>query len=208
MKKKSFLMIWVISLLILASLACSWLDKINQVQQNVQSVATQFQGVTTQVPGLIDTARAIVTANPGLIKTGQALITEKGPGLVKTIRAFATENPSLAKTAIAMATQATQSGNSGSAVSDIPLPPQDRLEQYNSTPSMVVFFTNIKYSKVVNFYKTEMVNNSWKAVEQGTTKTTNSTTLKFSKDNRTSSVMITYNPDDNMTGVVITIQTK
>ena len=208
MQKKPHRMIWVISLLILSSLACSWLDKINQVQQDVQSMATQIQGFATQAPGLIDTARAIVTENPGLIKTGQAIITEQGPGLVKTIRAFATENPSLAKTAIAMATKATQGGNSGSAVSDIPLPPQDRLEQYNSTPGMVVFYTNLKYSKVVSFYKTEMVNNSWNAVEQGTTKTTNSTTMKFNKDKRTCSVMITYNPDDNMTGVVITIQTK
>ena len=208
MPKKSFQMIWVISLLILASLACSWVNNVNQVQQDVQSMATQIQGIATQAPGLIDTARAIATENPGLIQTGQALITTQGPGLMETIQAYATENPSLAETAIALVTQAAKGGNPILAPSDIPLPPQDRLEQFNGTPGMVAFFTNMKYSKIVSFYKTEMVKDLWKAVAQGSVETSNSTVLNFTKDKRTSSVTITYNPGDNMTGVLITIQTK
>jgi hypothetical protein len=208
MQKIPFKMIWVISILILASLACSMLTNVNQFQQDVQSVSTQIQGVATQAPGLIATARAIATENPGLIQTGQALITTQGPGLMKTLQAFATANPSLAQTAIAMVTQASKGGNPDSAPSDIPLLPQDRLEQYNGTPGMVVFFTNMKYSKVVSFYKTEMVKNSWVPVEKGTVEASSSTVLNFSKDKRTSSVLITYNPGDSMTGVVITIQTK
>jgi hypothetical protein len=208
MQKNPYKMIWVISILIIASLACSVLNNVNQFQQGVQSVATQIQGVASQAPGLIATARAIATENPGLIQTGQALITTQGPGLIETLQAFATENPSLAKTAIAMATQAAKGGNPDLAPSDIPILPQDRLEQYNGTPGMVAFFTNMKYSKVVSFYKTEMVKNSWKAVDQGTVETSISTVLNFSKDKRTASVTITFNAGDNMTGVLITIQTK
>ena len=44
MHKKSFKMIWVISILILASLACSLLTNVNQFQQDVRTAATQIEG--------------------------------------------------------------------------------------------------------------------------------------------------------------------
>jgi len=222
MQKKHYQIIWVISLLILGSLACGLVNDVNQVKQDVQSAATQIQGIVTQAPAIIATGQAIATDNPGLIQTGQALLSQEGPGLVATVQAlatqqpglmetiqsFATDNPGLASTAIAMASQIANGGTPNSVPSDIPLPQQDKLEQLNSNPGMVVFYTSIKYRTVVNFYKTEMVNKGWSAVTQGTTQTTTTSILNFSKDNRTASVVITQSSNDNKTGVVITIQTK
>ncbi len=222
MQKKPYQMIWIISLLITASLACGLVNQVNQVKQEVQSAATQIQGIVTQAPGLIATGKAIATDNPGLLQTGQALLSQQGPGLISTVQAlatqqpglmetlqsFATSNPGLANTAIAMASQIAQGGTPNSVPSDIPLPTPDRLEQLNSNASMVVFYTSIKYGVVVNFYKTGMVKNGWKAVAQGTMTTATTTVLNFSKDNRIASVVITFSPSDNKTGVVITIQTK
>lgn len=222
MNNKAYRVFWVISILVTASLACGLLSQVNQVKNEVQSAATQIQGIVTQAPGLIATGQAIATENPGIIQTGQALLSQKGPGLVETVQAiatqqpglmetlqaFATNNPQLAQTAIAMATQVVQGGTSVSVPDGIPLPPLDRLEQLSSNAGMVAFFTSMKYGNVVNFYKTQMANNGWQAVEQGTTVTATSTVLNYSKDNRTASVMITYNSSDNMTGVLITVQTK
>jgi hypothetical protein len=222
MQKKPYQMMWVISLLMIASLACGFVNQVNQVKEQVQSAATQIEGIVTQAPGLIATGKAIATDNPGLIQTGQALLSTQGPGLVGTIQAiatqqpglmdtlqaFATDNPGLATTALAMASQIAQGSNPNGVPGDIPLPPPDRLEQLNSTAGMVVFYTDMKYGNVVKFYKTGMVTAGWTAVVQGTTSTANTTVLNYSKDNRIASVVITLSPSDNKTGVVITIQTK
>jgi hypothetical protein len=222
MQKKPYQMIWIISLLVVGSLACGLVNQINQVKDQVQSAATQIQGIVTQAPALIATGQAIATDNPGLIQTGQALFSQEGPGLISTVQAlatqqpglmetlqsFATDNPGLANTAIAMASQIASGGTPNSVPSDIPLPSQDRLEQLNSNSGMVVFYTTIKYGNVVKFYKTEMVNKGWKAVAEGTTDTGKAAVLNFSKDNRTASVVVTLSPNDNKTGVVITIQTN
>ncbi len=222
MQNKPYRIAWAISLLMIASLACGLLNQVNQVKQQVQSAATQIEGIVTQAPGLIATGKAIATANPGILQTGQALLSQQGPGLVATIQAiatqqpglldtlqaFATSNPGLANTAIAMASQIAQGSNPNAVPSDIPLPPQDRLEQLNSTAGMIAYYTSMKYVNVVKFYKTGMVNAGWQAVAQGTTSTPNTTVLNYTKDNRTASIVITLSPNDNNTGVVITIQSK
>lgn len=222
MYKKTYQILWIISLLIIASLACGLVNQVNQVKENVQSAATQIEGIVTQAPGLIATGKAIATENPGLVQTGQALITTSGPGLIETVQAFATDqpglmetiqalatdNPEIANTALALATKVSQGGTPSPIPTDIPLPQQDRLEQLNGTSNMVVYFTSIKYKNIVTFYKTEMVNNEWEAVADGTVETSKTTVLNFKKDNRTASVLITLNSGDNMTGVVITIQAK
>lgn len=222
MRKKPYQVMWAISLLMIASLACGLLNQVNQVKEQVQTAATQIEGIVTQAPGLIATGKAIATDNPGLIQTGQALLSTQGPGLVGTIQAiatqqpglmdtlqaFATNNPGLAQTALAMASQIAQGSSPDAVPGDIPLPAQDRLEQLNSTAGMVVFYTTIKYSNVVKFYKTGMITAGWKAVTQGNTETPSTTVLNYSKDNRTASIVITLSPSDNKTGVVITIQTK
>jgi hypothetical protein len=222
MQKKPYQIFWAISLLVSASLACGLVNQVNQVKQDVQSAATQIQGIVTQAPGLIATGKAIATDNPGLVQTGQALLNQNGPGLLatiqslatdqpglmETIQAFATDNPGLANTAIAMATRIVQGENPNSPPSDIPLPSQDRLEQLNGTPSMVAFYTSINFPLIVKFYKTEMVNNGWKAVTQGTVETSKTAVLIYTKDKRTATVTITISPADNKTGVVIVIQSK
>jgi hypothetical protein len=222
MQKKPYHMILFISLLISGSLACGLLNQANQVKQQVQSAATQIEGIVTQAPGLIATGKAIATENPGLLQTGQALLNQQGPGLVATIQAlateqpglvdtltaFATDNPSLANTAIAMASQIAQGSNPNAVPGDIPLPTKGSIEQLNSTAGMIAYYTTMKYVNVVKLYKTGMVNYGWKAVQQGTTSTSSTTMLVYTKDNRTASIVITLSPNDNKTGVVITIQTK
>ncbi len=222
MQKKPYQIAWAISMLVVASLACGLINQVNEVKNQVQSAATQIQGIVTQAPGLIATGKAIATQNPGLIQTGQALLTTQGPGLISTVQAvatqnpglmetlqsFATDNPSLAQTAAAFATQLARGNDPNAVPSDIPLPPADRLEQLNSTAGMVVFYTSMKYSNVVKFYKTGMVNDGWKADTANTTSTPNTTVLNYIKDNRSASIVITLGPNDNKTGVVITITTK
>ncbi len=222
MQKKPYQVMWVISLLMIASLACGLLNQVNQVKEQVQSAATQIEGIVTQAPGLIATGKAIATDNPGLLQTGQALLSTQGPGLLGTIQAvatqqpglmntleaFATNNPGLAQTALAMASQIAQGSSPDAVPGDIPLPGADRLEQLNSTAGMVVYYTTIKYSNLVNFYKKGMINAGWTAVVKGTTESPSTTVLNYTKDNRTATIVLTLSTTDNKTGVVITIQTK
>jgi len=123
MQRQTFRLIWVICVLVAASLACSLVtgigERVGGAKQTAQGVATDIQAgreilstgraVATQVlgSGLAKTAQAFVTEQgPGLMATAQTFATEQGPSLMATAQAFATEQgPSIAGTAEALITQ-------------------------------------------------------------------------------------------------------
>lgn len=237
MENRTFRYIWIISILIGASLACSTLNQVNYARQTAQAVVTEVKGIATQGapllqtaqafatvegsqflgtaqafatqnPGLVDTAQAFVTEQgPGLIATAQAFITQEGPGALATAQAFATQHPDLAATGWALATQAASGSEATQKPPDIPILPSDQISNLYTTRETVTYFTSQSFTQVVDFYKTEMKNNGWSRVAEGSVQTANVAVLNFTKLNRTASVVINNNPGSSQVTVIISIQT-
>lgn len=116
--------IWILTLLLAISMACSLTngigERFNQTRGTAQSVATKVQegrhllgtaqALATGVgeSGLIETAQALATdfGESGLLETVQAFATKQGPKAIGTAQTFATEEgPRLIETIKAIATQ-------------------------------------------------------------------------------------------------------
>lgn len=203
MQKETYKYLWLVSILIIISISCSTFTKINTAKQTVQSIASQAQGFATEGSDLLKTAEA-----SGALQTAQAFTTQEIPGLLKTAEAFATSNPDLVKTGWAVATLVAQGATSNEPPSDIPILPQEQIDHFYGTREMVSYFTKTPFQKVVEFYKTEMLNNGWASISNGTSVNQSIAVLNYEKTSQTAQVVITLNPIENNTSVLITIQQK
>lgn len=223
MKNDVLKLIILISIFVVASLACNAVtgitDQVSGARATVGSVATQVQSGRELVgtaraiatlageSGLIGTAQAIASevGNSGLLETAVAFATQEGPGLVETIQSVATEEgPSLVETSQAVATQIA--GGFGEAPEDIPvIDPQP--ENFFASDIAVSYITEFPYAEVVQFYKNEMPANGWEAVDQGWVESESVAVLQYRKINREVSITLSSNPADGKTIVLITIAT-
>ena len=188
------------------TLACSFLsnvtNQVSEVKDTAVSVATQVG----EGQKWLGTARAVATevGNSGLLETAQVYATQVGEsGFLETAQAYATqEGPAIAETAKAIATKLP--ANTGDIPEDIPVVPGENSELFGSN-ELVSYTTGMDLSSVVDFYKTEMPNNGWEKGDQDSLETTNIAYLYFKKQGRSASVVISVNPLNNKTLVVITI---
>lgn len=180
------------------------------------SIANTAKAVLTQVPDLLKTGQTIATENPGIVQTAQSIITQ-APDLIETAKAYATENPQLVGTAEAFATEnpgvvetakaiATQGLNLGSKPEDIPLLPEDQMNNVFSTQNMVSYSTETSYAEVVDFYKREMLTNGWTAESKGNIEMDSMVVLNYQKDNSKAIVTISINPADKNTLVLVVVR--
>ena len=203
MLNKKYKYLWFVSVMIIISISCSTINRINKAKQTVQAVASQAQGLATEGSDLLKTVEA-----SGALLTAQAYTTQEIPGLLKTAETFATTHPDLIETGWAIATQAAQGASPNEPPSDIPILAQEYINHLYGTRELVSYFTTIPLQKVVDFYKTEMLNNGWESISNGTSVTQSIAVLNYGKTNHTAQVVITLNPIENNTSVLITIQQK
>jgi hypothetical protein len=220
---------------IACSLFSSIGERAQQVQGTAAAVATgaqdgeyllaTAQAAVTQVQGsdLAQTAQAAVTelGESGLAATIQAVITSEGPEIQQTLQAFATESgpdmletaqayiteqgPGLVETAQSYATQLASS--SGEPPDDIPIIDRDTVQDLQVLESLVSYNTSLDFDSVVEFYKTEMPDNGWVKVDEGSFESDAATMLNFTKDARNVSVVMNALSSDQIY-VLISIQGK
>jgi len=215
---KLFKLLFLAVPLLVTSLACQSLDNASQVYQDskdvVDAVVTLARGVSTQHPGLLETAGAYVveegqnlgstaeafaTQNPGLLETARALAEERGPSVLGTAQAFATDQPDLVQTA-----RALLPGGSGSKspLEDIPVI-DSPIDIHYSTPQYLSYSTEGAYQDTVNFYKLEMPAKGWEPDYQRSFEEANMASLVYSRPGRSASITISFSEATGRTLVVI-----
>jgi hypothetical protein len=196
-----------IGVILILTLSCNLFSNLsnqaNVVKETAQSVVTMAgegqkwietaKAVTTNVgeSGLLETAQAYVTeaGNSSFLQTAQAYTTQEAPQLMETAKAIASHIPS----------------NTGELPKDIPLVTGENEELFVSN-ELVSYMTSQDYNSVVEFYKKEMPNNGWEQDDKDVIETSNISYLYFKKQDRTASIVISINPLNNKTVVLITLQ--
>jgi len=199
---KSFYLIAL--LLVTSTLACgiSGIGKqASSVQGTAQALKTEVGGIVTAGGALLNTAQAIYTQNPGVLETVQAFTTQGAP-LISTIQAVATDNPGLAQTAQAFIQQEIPTGE---APTDIPILNPDQVNDYFGSSQYIFYTTPMEYTRLLEFYKTEMPNNGWQYLESTSNEYANAAQLNYYKDNRIATINLSINPLNNTSLVVISI---
>lgn len=205
-------------LLAMISAGCQSLEDASRVYQEskdvVGAVVTLARGVSTQHPGLLETAGAFVveegqnlgstaqafaTQNPGLLETARAVAEERGPAVLGTAQALATSQPGVVQTA-----RAVLSGDVGSKspIADIPvisLP----IEIHYSTPQYLSYSTEGAYEDTVNFYKLEMPANGWEPDYLRSFEEASMVSLLYTRPGRSASITISFSEATGRTLVVI-----
>ena len=238
MQSKTFRYLWVISILVAATLSCSLFSNVGKrvggLKETAQSISTSVekgrefaitgQAVITQAEGnpLIQTAKAIITERgPSVKATAQNFATEQGPSLQKTIQAFATQQgPGLEQTIQAFATNqgpglaqtaeaiATQAASSSGEVPSDIPVVSGEKTNFFKSESLITYFTPLDLKSVKEFYSKEMPANGWSLADTGSVTATDTAVLYFEKPDRKASLTLSMNPLDNQTIVLITIQKK
>lgn len=205
-------------LLLVISAGCQSLEDVSQIYQEskevVGAVVTLARGVSTQHPGLLETAGAFVveegqnlgstaqafaTQNPGLLETARALAEERGPSVLGTAQAFATDQPALVQTARAL----LPGGSSPkSPLEDIPVITSP-IDIHYSTPQYLSYSTEGAYQDTVNFYKLEMPANGWEPDYQRTFEEAYMSSLVYTQPGRKASITISFSDATGRTLVVI-----
>ncbi|GAB4472792.1 MAG: hypothetical protein Kow0088_07650 [Anaerolineales bacterium] len=209
------------ALLFFLSIACNLISSLSQeveeVKSTVASVATDaleqqplatVHAVATQLAEshLAETAKAIATqaSQSGALETIQAITTEQAPGLVETMQAFLTqEAPALEETAQALLTQIPPI--SPLPAEDIPIIEGEK-ENLVTTQSTISYLVAVPFADVLSFYKQEMPQNGWTIQESISQVQENSALLNYTKGNRIASISISFNPANQKTIVVITLE--
>lgn len=201
-EKKSIYL--VILLLVVSSLACSISGIRQQAQTAVQTaitLRTEVGGYVNTGSSLIKTAQAIATEHPGVLGTAKAIATQ-GASVISTIQAVATYSPGLVQTAQAFIGQEIPTGE---PPADIPILPQDQVQNYFGSSQYIFYNSPTKYSQVLEFYQTEMANNGWQFLQNDSHEYANAAQMNYFKDTRTATINLSLNPLTNTTVVVINI---
>jgi hypothetical protein len=175
MQNKKFQLIWIVSVLVATTLACSFLS-----------------GITQNVSGVKDTAQAVVTQAQGFVTQAQGLATEaeeaEQSGFLETAQVFATEGFSM-----------------GETPTDIPVMDPEQARDFFGSKDVVSYTTENEFQSVLDFYKTQMPENGWNEIPDESSESENVAVLKFEKSDRTATVTLTVNPSDQSTFVMILI---
>jgi hypothetical protein len=202
MKSKEFYL--VVSLLILSSLACSLSATRQQVQsaaETASSVKTQVGGVVNAGSSLINTAQALTTERPGILETAQNMATQGAP-LLSTIQAVATNSPGLVGTAQSFLVEQLPSGE---PPTDIPILAQDQVYNYFGSSQYIFYTTPTQYAEVLDFYQTQMESNDWELDQTETHEYANAAELVYLKGSRTATINLSLNPLNNTSVIAISL---
>lgn len=201
-EKKSIYL--VILLFVVSNLACSISGIRQQAQTAVQTaitLRTEVGGFVNTGSSLIKTAQTIATEHPGVLGTAKAIATQ-GASVISTIQAVATYSPGLVQTAQAFIGQEIPTGE---PPADIPILPQDQVQNYFGSSEYIFYNSPTKYSQVLEFYQTDMANNGWQFLQNDSHEYANAAQMNYFKDTRTATINLSLNPLTNTTVVVINI---
>jgi hypothetical protein len=177
----------IVCFLVAATMGCKFIENIRsdvQLASTGVAVATDIGEIITQIPpGAGETAMAV-------IPTMQSAITEIAP------------------TFEAITTQVYMSPSE--APPDIPIMPGE-TSAFVGSPQAISYVVKTDFNEVVNFYKTEMPNKGWTAVDTGEGSSSvapglSNTELRFEMGTRKATVVITEIPFVGQTTVVINIE--
>ncbi len=170
-KKVYFRALWIVSLLILVSMAC------NLLTNPVGSIGNKIE-------------TAVGTAIPNATQIG-AIATQIAPSISKVAGQVQTQLPSLETQLPSLATQIpTLIGvTPGQKPDDIPVMEGNRTEITMSSQAVIYSITS-DLKTAVNFYKTEMPKNGWTQDTAASRESDIDTTLVFNKGNRQATVEI------------------
>jgi hypothetical protein len=194
----------VVLILIGSTLACSISGISKQtrsVEQTAQAIKTDVGGIASAGGSLLSTAQAVQTQHPGVLETVKAFTTQGAP-LISTIQAVATNNPGLVQTAQTIIEQEIPTGE---APIDIPIYNPDQAQNYFGSNQYIFYITPNEYAKILDFYKTQMLNNGWQYLESDSHEYANAAQLNYFKDNRIATINLSINPLNSTTVVVISI---
>jgi len=199
----NFFTVMLISTTLACSLLTSLTNKVGEVKGTAQSVATLAgEGQTW-----ISTAQAVVTdiGKSGLLETAQSYATEiGGSSILQTAQAYSTQQaPQILETAQSVASQMPP--NTGEVPEDIPIITGEKEDLFAS-PNLVSYISSQDYASVVQFYKNEMPVKGWEFKDKDSVETSNVAYLQFKKQDQSASVVISINPANNKTVVMITLQ--
>ncbi len=187
--KYFFRLTLLICLLAAASLGCKLIENVRSTIRGVSTVAavaTDIGGIITQIPpGMGETAIAVMP-------TMQSAITEIAP------------------TFEAIATQVYTSPSE--APPDIPIM-SGETSAFVGSAEAISYVIDAGFDQVVNFYKTEMPNKGWTAMNAGgesssMTPGMSNAELNFQMGNRKATVVITEIPFIGQTTVVINLENQ
>jgi len=197
--KHFFRYLLLICLFLAATLGCKFIQNIRSTVQLASTgvaVATDIGSIITQIvpPGMEETVQAGMP-------TFQAAITEIGP----TIQAGITD---IAPTFESLSTQMYTSPEQAPA--DIPIMPGETSAFVGSAES-ISYVIDVDFNQVVDFYKREMPNKGWTAVESDTGPSAavpgmSNIELNFQKDTRKATVIITEIPFVGQTTIQINLE--
>ena len=189
---------------IFSTLACSLSGvrrQVQSVEQTAGALRTEVGGVVSAGESILSTARAIETQHPGILETAKALVTRGAP-VISTAQAVATDNPGLIQTAQALINQNLPSGE---PPSDIPIIDRENTSSFFGSSQYILYTTPVEYPQVLEFYQTEMPNNGWLFLEDGSHEYANAAQLDYVKDVQTATINLSKNPLNNTTVVAITL---
>jgi len=193
--KLFFRMLLAVVLLAAAGLGCQLVNNIKDTVQMVgtgQAVATDFGALSTELipPGIEETAQALITEvdTSGMLETAQAAITEQAPVLGGTLEALSTDLYTSPQ----------------DVPPDIPIMDGER-SAFVGAAQAVSYLINAEFDDVVNFYRTEMPQKGWQEASVDTPSTSSLIEMKYTKDGRTATIVITQIPIVGQTTIVITI---
>lgn len=203
MGNNKYKLIWIISLLVVTALACNFLSGLSQdiggAKGTAQALVTQAQGFATQAEGL-----ATAAEESGVLKTAQAFATQEGGKVAGTVVALATEaeKSGFLETAQAFATNGFSMGETPT---DIPVMDGEQASDFFGSKDVVSYSTDNDLQAVIDFYKTQMPENGWSPVPDGNMESDRAAILKFEKSERSATVTLAFNTDDQTTFVMILI---
>ncbi len=206
---------------------------IREIRGTGEAIITEVQGIATQSApmletarafatneggSLLQTARAVATENPGVLETAKAFLTEglpelgqtleaaatDHPELVETMKAAATDQPELVETMKALATRyAGGAGAEEDIPADVPLVDRGSIKNLYVAGSLITYNTTQEFKTVLDFYKAQMPVNGWQASDTGNFETEGTAMLSYQKGDRSATLIITGNAENNQVSVVI-----
>jgi len=191
-------------ILMISTLACSLSGvrrQVQSVEQTAGAVRTDVGGIVSAGESILSTARAIETQRPGILETAKALVTRGAP-VISTVQAIATDNPGVIQTAQALVNQNLPSGE---PPTDIPIIDRENTSTFFGSSQYILYTTPVEYPQVLEFYRNEMLNNGWSYLEDDSHEYANAAQLDYAKDSRTASINLSKNPLNNTTMVAITL---
>jgi hypothetical protein len=219
MTSKLFQFAWLGTLVFAVTVACNLLTGIGE---DVRGARDTAQAIATQARGLGEQAQGLATALDSGVETVQAFTTQEGPGLLETGRALATEaaEGGILETAQAALTDdgsrllatfeaaATQGFSTTDGPEDVPVVDEASVSDFYASDSIVSYLSTLDYPSILDFYKREMLENGWAEISEGSLETENAAVLNYEKDNRTATVTLTGNLQDQKTAVQILLGTR